>query len=73
MQKTQILSSSNYPIIDRLYLAPLLRGGRGCVISSPIELALSQPFSHFRFICRLLQLTVYKLFLSFGFSHISLR
>ena len=34
MQKTQILSSSNYPIIDRLYLAPLLRGGRGCVTVS---------------------------------------
>ena len=29
------LAELNYPIIDRLYPAPLLRGGRGCVIVSP--------------------------------------
>ena len=30
------LAELNYPIIDRLYLSPLLRGGRGCVIVRPI-------------------------------------
>ena len=31
----QLLSDMSYLIIDRLYLAPLWRGGRGCVISPP--------------------------------------
>ena len=34
LHNVPILSDINCPIIDRLYLAPLLRGGRGCVTVS---------------------------------------